>query len=284
MKIENIAQLAIQALIEEVMVNPKPGLVDPVTHGAHPDMDAFTFVSSALALQPYFQQIVILAQNFNQKDLRLLFQQIRIAGIEAEKVMFATTRGVNTHKGAIFSLGIMVTATAYELSHHPTLTLEAIQKTIQQMLWHLTEHDFAKVKEKLPETLTAGEREYLRYGMTGIRGQAQAGFPVVFDRALPFLRATTSTNRNAQLVDTLMVIVQHTADSNLVKRANQQKIIPWVVKQARTYFKLGASLTRAGRLFLQELDQIFTRKHLSLGGSADLLILTIFLALSFGWL
>lgn len=281
MKTKNIPHLAVQALIEEVMVHPKPGLVDPVSHGAHPDMDVFTFISSALSLEPYFIDITNLAIKFSQKDLRVLFSQIRKLGMKAEKTMFQATRGINTHKGAIFSLGILVTATSYELSHRSTLTLLGIQNTIKKMLLGLTVHDFLNIKEKPKEKLTAGEKEYLKYGLTGIRGQAESGFPIVFNYSFPFLKSTNITDRNSQLVDTLMVIVQHIKDSNLVKRADQLSVLSWIKEQAQIYFKLGASQTVGGNNFLKKLDLIFTDCHLSLGGSADLLILTIFLDLVF---
>ncbi|BDR55913.1 triphosphoribosyl-dephospho-CoA synthase CitG [Xylocopilactobacillus apis] len=284
MQIKDLAQLAEQAMIDEVMVNPKPGLVDPVTNGSHPDMDVFTFAASAVSLRSYFNEITILGANFEGTALTELFQQIRLLGIEAEKTMFKATNGVNTHKGAIFSLGVMSTAASFVLTHRNNLELEVISETIKEMLTGLTQRDFAKVKAKSPQELTAGEREYLKYGLTGIRGEAEAGFPIVFNEALPFLKDQKNNNRNDRLIDTLMKIVSITRDSNLIKRAGDQKIVGWAKAQANEYFSLGASQTKEGRSFLKELDQTFTDRNLSLGGSADLLILTIYLALVFDWL
>jgi Triphosphoribosyl-dephospho-CoA synthetase len=93
---------ALRALLYEVSVNPKPGLVDPVSSGPHPDMDVFTFIDSSMSLRRYFSRCVEQGTTFQGDDLRALFLAIRPAGVEAEKAMFEATKGVNTHKGAIF--------------------------------------------------------------------------------------------------------------------------------------------------------------------------------------
>lgn len=284
MQVSELPLLAERALIYEVLVNPKPGLVDPVSAGAHRDMDVFTFVDSATALRPYFEQVAKIGAAYTETDLRGLFHAIRPVGVQAEKTMFAATAGINTHKGAIFSLGVLVAATAWTMQQDAVLTVNRIIRAVQAMLAGLTANDFAGVQEKSPAELTAGEREYLKYGFTGIRGEAEAGFPAVTEWALPFLRTQAAGDRNTRLLDTFMVIVAHTRDSNVIKRAGTADIIPWVHDQTAAYFQLGGAQTAAGRQFLTDLNATFIDRNLSLGGSADLLILTIYLALVFDWL
>lgn len=269
-----IVNHALRALLYEVTVNPKPGLVDPLSAGPHPDMNAFMFIDSALSLEPYFKACASAGATYTADDLTGLFQKIRSVGVEAERTMFAATNGVNTHKGAVFSLGILVTAAAYH-AQRPAQTLTAI---VQAMLKGLTVNDFSGLDTKDPATLTAGEREYLTYGIKGIRGEAEAGYPTVMTVALPALQRSHGTI-NQRLLDTLMAIVQATVDTNLVKRARDPHVVDWVHEQAQRYFELGGSRTEAGMAFLRELNQIFVTRHYSLGGSADLLILTIFLGL-----
>ncbi|MFL2028998.1 triphosphoribosyl-dephospho-CoA synthase CitG [Loigolactobacillus zhaoyuanensis] len=277
---DRIVQNALKALLYEVSVTPKPGLVDPQTHGAHPDMTVFTFIDSTLSLERYFQACVQAGQRFAGSELTQLFIQIRPLGVQAEKDMFAATSNVNTHKGAIFSLGVLVTAVAYLTQVQATFTAVDIQTVVKKMLVDLVENDFKQLQQKIPAELTAGERHFLKYGKTGIRGEAQAGFPSVFQTALPFL--TTSTGSvNQRLLDTLMHIAQCCDDSNLIKRAGDPAILIWVRQQTQMFFTLGGSKTIAGTDFLRQLDATFTAKKLSLGGSADLLILTIFLGLTF---
>lgn len=271
---ENIALNAVKALLYEVTTTPKPGLVDPASAGAHPDMDAFMFIDSALSLQKYFTVCATHGSEFSGDDLRELFGQIRTVGVQAERVMFSATNNVNTHKGAVFSLGVVVTAYAYQINH-PELT---IMEIVQRMLTDLTKNDFAGVESKTDADLTAGEREYLKYGITGIRGEAEAGFPTVFSWGIPALKLAHGTT-NQKLLTVLMTIVQHSVDTNLIKRAGTDEIISWVQAQADRFFELGGSTTDQGMQLLIELDQTFTDRMLSLGGSADLLILTIFIGL-----
>lgn len=268
---------AIRSLLYEVTVTPKPGLVDPASQGPHPDMTAFTFINSALSLQPYFIQCEQAGRHFRAKDLTQLFRQLRPLGVDAEQKMFTTTFNVNTHKGAIFSLGILVAASAYQIEH-----LERnLSEIVQDMLIGLTAHDFKGLLKKDPAKLTIGEKMYLEYGIEGIRGEAEAGYPTVFHFALPTLCKSVGT-LNQRLLDTLMTIVSNSIDTNLVKRANNIEVVDWAHTQAQTYLALGGSQTATGWQKLIEINKIFEERHLSLGGSADLLILTIFLGLQKG--
>jgi triphosphoribosyl-dephospho-CoA synthase CitG len=262
---------AVKALLYEVVINPKPGLVDPTQNVCHKDMDVFTFIDSALALTSYFEQIYETAAAFTDKDLTLLFQRLRPLGMQAECEMFEATHAVNTHKGAIFSLGILVAAATYS----PQNVLE----TTKKMLAGLTQNDFEKIDKKI--NLTAGEKQFLKYGLTGIRGEAEAGFPIVAEFALPFLQ-TSQGSRNQRLLDTLLKISEVLPDSNLIKRSGSPEILDWYREQVGAYFLAGASRTADGRHIYSLLLEEMAEKNLSLGGSADMLIITIFLALHLG--
>ncbi|MBM7543628.1 triphosphoribosyl-dephospho-CoA synthase CitG [Weissella beninensis] len=278
MKSKIIVEYAQKALLYEVSVNPKPGLVDPISNGAHQDMDVFTFINSSVSLYSYFEAASDLGLTFkgNENDLPKLFQTLRKQGQLAESTMFTATNGVNTHKGAIFSLGILVCATAYVSQHARTINITNIIDVVKRMLANLVNDDLANLKPNKP--LTAGQQQYLKYGKTGIRGEAQAGFPTVLQFGLPMLRKSSGTI-NQRLLDTLMKIAQNTQDSNLIKRAHTPSITVWFSSKCQRYFELGGSKTAMGYQYLQSLDKILIAKNLSLGGSADLLILTIYLGL-----
>lgn len=265
---------ALRALLYEVSVTPKPGLVDPVTHGAHPDMDVFTFIDSAVSLRTYFARCATHGDNFQGRDLTSLFSAIRPVGVVAEETMFQATKGINTHKGAIFSLGILVAAFAYQAKHTELTVVEVVQ----QMLSGLTAQDYAHLEDKTADQLTAGERAYLTYHVTGIRGEAEAGFPTVMMVGLPALKASQGTT-NQRLLDVMMQLLAHSVDTNLIKRAKSVEVVDWARQQVKTYFDLGGSHTDEGMQFLRDLDQTFSERHYSLGGTADLLILTIFVGL-----
>lgn len=278
-KAKKIAHNALKSLLYEVSVTPKPGLVDPSSHGAHPDMTVFTFIDSSLSLEQYFYDCAVMGLNFSKTNLTQLFRDIRPLGIQAEKEMFLATKNINTHKGAIFSLGIVTAAVGYLQRSAKVLDPLLIRATIQAMLVNLMTTDFKNLASKTAAELTAGERHFLKYGKSGIRGEAQAGFPVVFEYALPFLKKSAGSI-NERLLDTLMTIAQNSEDSNLIKRAGNLEILNWMHEQVDHFFDLGGSQTSAGKAFLNRLDTVFSEKQLSLGGSADLLILTIFLALT----
>lgn len=280
-----LVSTALAAMLYEVSVNPKPGLVDPVDAGPHPDMNVFMFIDSAVSLRRYFDECVAAGEQFTGGLTALpdLFQTIRPAGIEAEKDMFGATHGVNTHKGAIFSLGIMLTAAAFQ-DRHPKVVPTGnagLMQVIQKMLAALIDHDLANGAMHDVRNLTAGEYQYVKYGFLGIRGEAAAGFPVVMNHAYPFLARRTGSI-NERFLDTLLHILLYADDSNLIKRSGNPDILLRVRQWVTRFFELGGSQTAEGVSFLQKLNQKFKQENLSLGGSADLLILTIFLALRNG--
>lgn len=271
---DRLVQFAQRALMYEVMAWPKPGLVDPVEHGAHPDMDAFTFINSAVSLRRYLHQAAEVGMNANTADYPLMFNELREFGKVAEQDMFAATKGVNTHKGAVFSLGILVMATAASWRKLGQVDLADIQAVVKDALVDLVKDDLKKLPDAEDET--AGEQQYRKYGLTGIRGEAQAGYPTVFQYGLPTMLKTTG-NWNTRIVQALLVLARHTEDSTLIKRAGGPAILQWKDKQVDECLAVGGTTTAAGRALLNDLEQEFSRRHLSLGGTADLVILTVFL-------
>ena len=274
---ELLADQAVEAMLNEVVTWPKPGLVDPVEHRAHPDMDVFTFIQSATSLRTYFKQAATAGLNFPAGQPRpLLFSQLRLRGQRAEATMFKATAGINTHKGTIFSLGILTGAVAALKGRRLPVTQLNVQRVVKEMLADLLATDLDGLNQE--QTLTAGERQYLAYGQTGIRGEAASGFPTVFKAGLPTWRANWGMNQNDRQLTAFLAIARHTDDTTLVKRAGDPAILAWKDQQLDRFFELGGLTTKQGRQFLVDLEKDFSDRHLSLGGAADLLIATIFLA------
>ncbi|USS89050.1 triphosphoribosyl-dephospho-CoA synthase CitG [Fructilactobacillus cliffordii] len=274
---ESISQTAVAALLDEVVTHPKPGLVDPVDNRGHEDMDVYLFIDSALSMPPYLKQCFQAGVNFNGTKLTDLMAQLRPLGIAAERRMFAITNDVNTHKGAIFVLGIMMAACGYAQaqSQIETTSLAAVVATERAMTTGLISNDFAQLDHK--KHLTAGERQYLEYGTTGIRGEAEAGFPTVFQHGVPTLLASSGSQRE-RILTALLAIVANSRDSNLIKRAGTPAIVSQAQAQAQELLHVKQTTGQLDLVALQQMTDQFASQNLSLGGSADLLILTIFVA------
>ena len=268
---ETVVNNALKGLLYEVSLNPKPGLVDPVSMGSHTDMNMFMFIDSSLSLKSYLDKAFKLGRNFEGSDLKLLFNALRAEGVLAEQTMFNATNNVNTHKGAIFSLGIWVTAIAYA-TKDGTATMTEVRRVIQRMVEGLIEKDLSSNRV----ATTAGEQQFQTYQLTGIRGEAVNGFPGVAEVAVPFLQTTFGT-MTQRLLDTLMKIAATLEDSTLIKRAKTPDVLAEMKEWTSIYFKLGGSHTEQGMKYLYDLDRLFIERNLSIGGSADTLILTIFI-------
>lgn len=266
---EFIAVRAYLALMQEVNTTPKPGLVDRNNRGAHPDMSVRLFLASAIALRPYFCRFAEIGYLDRDLPHKEAFHKLRELGKEAEQAMFTATGGINTHKGAVFSLGLLCAA-AGRLSPE-NWQAENILAEAAQLAAGVTGADFADVT---PENAkTAGQWLYATYGVTGIRGEAEKGFPAVKNVGLPTLKSLLQQGRslNDAGAVTLLHLLTVTEDTNLIHRSDLQTL---QAVQQRVKDLLQEDITTAQ---IEELDREFIEKNLSPGGSADLLSATFFL-------
>lgn len=264
------ARLAVQALLFEVAVTPKPGLVDRENSGSHRDMDMFTFLSSGAGLYPYFARCVEIGRKGGAPEET--FRALRAPGLLAEGQMLSFTGGVNTHKGAIFSMGIVCGALG-RLERRAWGNSARVLAECAAMTKGLTAQDFAGLT---PETArTVGQKLYLRYGITGVRGQAEAGFPAVGKVGLPKLEAALSAGKSINEAGcvALVAMLADTVDTNMIHRGGYE-----LAKEASEQAK--ALLEREpfpSAQALEEMNRAFVEKNLSPGGTADLLALTLML-------
>ena len=267
-----IAELACRALLYEVGATPKPGLVDRQNSGSHADMDFFTFQRSAAALWPYFARCAEIGMDMANAAPENVLQALRAPGLLAEGEMRRATFGVNTHKGAIFSLGIVCAALGRlepTLWHQP----EWVLYECSLLCAGLVSKDYVNLT---PETArTAGQKLYLAHGITGVRGQAEAGFPTALKVGLPKLEEGLA--RGLSLNDAgcaaLLAMMAAAVDTNLISRSNYET-------QQRIALDTALLLTQdplPGKETLEQMDREFIEQNLSPGGTADLLALTYLL-------
>jgi triphosphoribosyl-dephospho-CoA synthase len=278
---ENIARYALQSLLYEVSVTPKPGLVDRYNSGAHRDMDFFTFMASGASLALYFYRCAVRGREYAGRDGCELFQALRGIGLDAEKAMFEATGGVNTHKGLIFSLGIICAAAACAMieikSGKPGV--DSICRKTATMTEGLCQRELATNDKQ--SGLTHGEQLYRKYGLKGIRGEVESGFATVRAGSLPLLRKLKSENRyhlNDILVQVLLYLMTVNEDTNIAAR-HDQNTLDYVKEYAAKVLDNGGMLSHHGKRMVYEMDEEFIRSNISPGGSADLLAVTIMLDL-----
>lgn len=267
----HVAALAKESLIFEVMTTPKPGLVDSKNNGSHRDMNVKTFIKSADALFPYFAQCVRIGISTKALPPSETFTALRLSGIEAEKAMLNATNGVNTHKGIIYSMGVLLGAVGRLWTpDRPVAKTELLLGECSALTKEASEKDLAAI-----DGTTAGGRLYLLTGERGIRGEVADGFPSVKNISLPAYKKALSEgkSKNDGGIIALLHLIAEIYDTSLYNRGGESG-----VSYAREYAKKvlsGESLTAD---MLEKMDSDFTEKNLSPGGSADLLAITHFLS------
>jgi holo-ACP synthase/triphosphoribosyl-dephospho-CoA synthase len=278
-----ISGAALGALMGEVAVTPKPGLVDRAGNGAHRDMDFFTFIDSAAAVLPYFRDCALTGFE-SPSDPAALFNSLRFRGKIAELDMRKASRGVNTHRGLIFSLGIISAAFGRLYRREEKPALEDTLALCRAMTARLGE-DLFRVQKSGPETdttrgnmaLSHGETVYIRHGMNGIRGEVSRGFPAVLNTAFPVLCRLLDEGHSLNDAGTaaLLHLLAITEDTNIVHRSSPEKLGE-IQKNISAFLAAKPSVKEILKK-AAELDREFIREHISPGGSADLLAVTLFL-------
>lgn len=268
---KKIGDLALNSMIYEVATAPAFGLVSPLTQGSHSDMDFFTFLKSSFAIKDGFEEMAKISYSYlNLKDIFLLSRKI---GLDMEKNMFKATENVNTHKGMIFLLGVVVVAVSKIL--YENKNFDDIQFLIKDMCKDILK-DFENIKNK--KELTHGEKLFIDYGFTGVRGEVKNGLEVVFNGSLKILEDSLKRNPdfNLAFVQTLIFLMGKVMDSTIVHRHSIQ-MLNRVKKEAEEFFKNGGIYEKTGLKTAIDIENAYIKEKISPGGSADLLAVTIFL-------
>lgn len=260
MMIKQLAGLVEQALVDEVQLSPKPGLVDAYNNGAHTDMDASLFIKSAQALTPFFEQMAQAAWNHPvDQTLRETIAQI---GRAAEQAMFEATNGVNTHKGAIWVMGLLVSVYAHQISMHQSTQIKTVLKTVSQLAQFPDER-------YTPQNVTHGAVVKKRYRVNGAYEEAVLGYPHILLAIQTYQKWQTSAPQQVQL-QMLLTLMGSVADTCVLHRSDQQTLI----KMQQLAIQAGQNALPNDRF--TALIQYCQAHHISPGGSADLLAASLF--------
>jgi triphosphoribosyl-dephospho-CoA synthase len=256
-----IGRLALRSLYAELTLYPKPGLVSLIDNGSHDDMTAATFMRSLFALRRYFLRIARAGME------QASFPTLRELGVEAEQRMLLATGGINTHRGAIFCLGLLCAAIGSCRAHGIALSAPAVRAEL------LVRWGQALVAHAHPATADShGLQVAFRYAVGGARDEAVRGLPSVFEVALPVLQQTLAAGRGPKRarIDALFALMGHISDTNLYHRGGADGAQS-VRRHARDFLARGGTADPGWEARAQECHRIFVARKLSPGGAADLL-------------
>lgn len=257
-----LAGLAVNGLHLEIDTWPKPGLVSHVDNGAHKDMDAALLHLSAETLLPYYIELAQAgARNADMDTLRKI-------GIAAEEDMLQVTGGVNTHRGAIFGLGLLVAAAGLRAAQGSASQLG----TIVAKRWGQAILDGPRVPQ------SNGTQAIRRYAVGGAREQAARGFPALYHTGLCALHAGRQMIRNneqAARVQACFALIAMLDDTNLLHRGGATGL-RYAQQLAGQFIKAGGVGAVAWERHGVQTHHRFVERNLSPGGAADLLGMTVF--------
>ena len=255
-----IGRAAILALHDELALAPKPGLVSFVDSGSHRDMDARSFMRSLFSLRRAFPCFAELGAQ--GAPIAALARE----GVEAEARMLAATGGINTHRGAIFVLGLLCAAVGSLAPDAGPVTAEAVRHAL---LGHWGDALAARAQRASNSNGACAAR---RFGLRGAGLEAAAGFPVVFEAAWPALRDALQRGLSVQQArsDALFTAMARLDDTNVAHRGGLAGL-RWVQRAARDYLAAGGSARPDAQAHAQALHRSFVARRLSPGGAADAL-------------
>ena len=259
----SIVKCAANALAEELATYPKPGLVSFVDQGSHPDMDAECFLASIEAIKSYFGEMA----EAGATECSLL--DLQRIGIAAEESMLEATRGKNTHRGAIYCLGLLAAAAGKQMADSSLLSLSL--GCIVAEYWG----EEILLPQALLQT-SHGLEMCHRYRLSGVRGEAKKGFPSIFNVGLPaFQQGLSSTHREAARVQAFFALLEVCEDTTLLNRGGY---MGWrfARMQARRFLRSGGVTCRGWETLAEDIHYAFVARNLTAGGAADLLAAILF--------
>lgn len=267
------AKLAQIALLKEVDLTPKPGLVDQISNGAHRDMNLLTFLQSISAITPYLDDFYNYGINSTDNHIEYLMQ-LRTIGSRCETAMFIATQNINTHKGAIFAFALILSSLGQLHGRKKTINYITICNQIAVICQDIVERELMHNSGK-----TVGERLYNQYHFTGARGEAQSGYALITKLALPIYfecRQQGYTEQQA-LWQIMLNLLANNNDTNVVSRGGIEGL-NFVKSYATKLLHKKSALSPSAIAELQQFDVKLIEKNISPGGTADLIAVTWFLS------
>lgn len=263
--IKKLSSLAQQALLYEISLTPKPGLVDKYSNGSHADMNYQTFIDSTSAISPWFGELIREGLVFTDSDLKNALPLVRNIGLRMESAMYEATQNINTQKGIIFLLGLSLFACGKLFSQSDQFNIDQFRDIVRAICKDIIETELAHSPGSVK---SHGEEIFLKYGYSGARGEAESGLGMVFGFGLPQLTGVTELNDEA-IIRSFLSIASNNNDTNILYRRGPEVLIVFqnLCKSA---------LEDLNDKNYLEVINFCKKENISPGGSADLLAVSIF--------
>lgn len=263
--VKQLSSIALKALLSEISLTPKPGLVDKFSNGSHEDMNYQTFIDSSSAISPWMGELVLAGFSFQDTDLTKALPIIRNMGLRMESAMHAATRNVNTQKGIIFLLGLSLFACGRLFSKKDQFEIEFFRSIIRDICKDMVSNELL---HSFQNKRSHGEEIFQKHGVSGARGEAESGFHTVFEYGLPMLSRIIQLNDEV-LIKSFLSIASYNTDTNILYRGGHLvlSVFQGLCKTAMENYN--------DHNYYAVIDYC-RKENISPGGSADLLAVTIF--------
>jgi len=261
-----IADFAVNALMEEVQLTPKPGLVDRDGNGCHYDLNLLLMEKSALALRPTFYEMSLAGSD--KEPSQKLREQLGAIGRYGEEQMLMVTGNVNTHKGSIWCLGLLTAATSMLISREEDFYISDIIHNAALI---------AKFEDRnLKKSITNGALVTQKYQVISAREQAILGFPALTGAGLPAWKKYQNEPEDVRRINVLLALIAVLDDTCILHRSDMV-VLNHIKQSAKVILEGGGFSVPPNKSRYQNLINYMSRKWVSPGGSADMLAACIFI-------
>jgi holo-ACP synthase / triphosphoribosyl-dephospho-CoA synthase len=263
--VKQLSSYALKALLYEISLTPKPGLVDKFSNGSHADMNYQTFIDSSVAISIMFDEMVRAGFSFQDKDLTKALPVIRNIGLHMEDAMFEATKNINTQNGIVFLIGLSLFACGRLYSQNESFNIEQFRGIIKDICKDLVKNELGSISGS---DKSHGEDIYQKYGFSGARGEAESGFRTVFEFGLPQMKGVNNLS-NETMIKCFLSIASNNTDTNILYRRGPEvlSVFQGLCRKALENFNESN--------YSAVIDFCKT-ENISPGGSADLLAISIF--------
>ena len=263
--VEKLSSLALRAILSEISLTPKPGLVDKFSNGSHTDMNYQTFLDSTTAIYPWFPELIREGIKFSDPDLTKALPILRNIGLQMESAMFEATHNVNTQKGIIFLIGLSLFACGMLFGKSDRFNWDEFRDLLRGICKDLV---IKELKNAGNGANSHGTDIYHKYGLSGARGEAESGLETVFRFGLPQLMGVDQLD-DSLLIRCFLAIASKNNDTNILYRSN-----PEILGIFQKF--CSQALHNFNDENYSAVIEFCKNNNISPGGSADLLAVTIF--------